>query len=515
MSGKKRIIMDEINDAVSRGDYIGAAALEKERNQKIVSEGLPYAQTNNYGKYLEGTDYGERGFDLIRQGAPGEAVAAEREKRQQKTTVPGYTQYQNDAVDAKLGKYVDLQTAVNQPFTYENGASQLNARQKELDALYEGLRNYKKFEYNPETDPLYRALATQYTRNGRRAMDDTLAKVSARTGGLASSYAATAGNQAYGNYMSELSDRIPELTRLAYQMYNDEYNRKMNEAQMLQNRYDSELARYQADRNFAYGQYADDRNMAYGQLRDMVEGERYKNDERWKQQEWAYGVGRDKILDERYKNEWAYGVGRDKILDERYENEWAYGVEQDNKAEALALMEMGIMPPEETLKAAGIDSSYATSYVNGVKAQQAAAKSSGGGSSSRSSSGSSKSSGSSGSSTTSGKPTLTAAQARDAIADGVINDTTVAAYEYYYGQLPKGVSKGENGYEYEEDEYDVLEQARKDLGVDALTEDQLLNMINVGWVYVDDDGTFKRAKDHGSANWVADFAANSFGGWVN
>jgi hypothetical protein len=34
------------------------------------------------------------------------------------------------------------------------------------------------------------------------------------------------------------------------------------------------------------------------------------------------------------------------------------------------------------------------------------------------------------------KPLLTAAQARDAIAAGVINDTTRAAYEYYFGQAP-------------------------------------------------------------------------------
>lgn len=35
------------------------------------------------------------------------------------------------------------------------------------------------------------------------------------------------------------------------------------------------------------------------------------------------------------------------------------------------------------------------------------------------------------------KPLLTAAQARDAIAAGVINDTTRAAYEYYFGQAPE------------------------------------------------------------------------------
>ncbi len=379
MAGKKSIIMDEINDAVARGDYIGAAALEKERNQKIASEGLPYEQTNNYGKYLDGTDYGDRGMSLIRQGASGEAVGTELAKRRQKTNVPGYSQYQNDAVDATLGKYVDLHTTVNQPFTYENGSAQLSARQKELDALYNGLRNYKKFEYNPETDPLYQALSEQYTRNGRRAMDDTTAKVSARTGGLASSYAATAGNQAYGNYMAELSDRIPELTQLAYQMYNDEYNRKLSEAQIAQNRYDSELARYQADRNFAYGKFADDRNMAYSQLRDMVEGERYRDETDYNrdfaQKQWDYNKEQD-------RKQWDYQLGRDAIADKRYEDETAY----NRRLDALKLAKSG-------------------------------------------------SSGGSGSGKISAaKPKLTYAQMSEAVANGDITPGVEEAYLYYHGK---------------------------------------------------------------------------------
>lgn len=41
------------------------------------------------------------------------------------------------------------------------------------------------------------------------------------------------------------------------------------------------------------------------------------------------------------------------------------------------------------------------------------------------------------------KPLLTAAQARDAIAAGVINDTTRAAYEYYFGEAPKEATAAE------------------------------------------------------------------------
>ncbi|MBE6912098.1 MAG: hypothetical protein E7473_06215 [Ruminococcaceae bacterium] len=67
-------------------------------------------------------------------------------------------------------------------------------------------------------------------------------------------------------------------------------------------------------------------NMAYQIARNAVLDERYKT-------EWDYGVERDKVLDERYKTEWDYGVERDKVLDERYKTEWDYNVSQDKKNE--------------------------------------------------------------------------------------------------------------------------------------------------------------------------------------
>ena len=58
-----------------------------------------------------------------------------------------------------------------------------------------------------------------YARHGKRAMQDTLGEESARTGGLASSYAGAVAQETYDNYMAELSDRYPELVKAAYSMY--------------------------------------------------------------------------------------------------------------------------------------------------------------------------------------------------------------------------------------------------------------------------------------------------------
>ena len=61
---------------------------------------------------------------------------------------------------------------------------------------------YQKFV---ESDD-YASLVKRYSKQGLRAMDDTLGRVAARTGGIASSYATTAGQQAYGGYMADLED---------------------------------------------------------------------------------------------------------------------------------------------------------------------------------------------------------------------------------------------------------------------------------------------------------------------
>ena len=89
------------------------------------------------------------------------------------------------------------------------------------------------FSYDPDKDPSYRQYEKTYTRLGKRAMEDTVGKVSARTGGLASSYAQTAGQQAYGNYMAQLADKVPELEQKAYQRYTDRADRAMEQVELL------------------------------------------------------------------------------------------------------------------------------------------------------------------------------------------------------------------------------------------------------------------------------------------
>lgn len=255
-------------------------------------------------------------------------------------------------------------------FSYEAAPTYTSRYQNQIDDLTRQILNREAFSYDPEKDPTYQQYKESYTRSGERAMQDTLGQVSARTGGLASSYAGSAAQQTYDNYMGALADKIPELKQLAYSMYQDEGNTQRANLEML-------VALEQGD----YAKYA-----------DLLA--QYNTD-----RSFDYGVHRDNIGDERYNNEWNYSVGRDQIADKRYEDETAYNREtykdetEYNRALAKA----------KTLAAGGDFSGYkALGYTDqeiaGLKSAynkaQASARS-GGGSSRGGSSGGSKSGGSS------------------------------------------------------------------------------------------------------------------------
>ena len=199
-------------------------------------------------------------------------------------------------------------------FSYEAAPTYTSRYQNQIDDLTRQILNREAFSYDPEKDPTYQQYKESYTRSGERAMQDTLGQVSARTGGLASSYAGSAAQQTYENYMGALADKIPELKQLAYSMYQDEGNTQRANLEML-------VALEQGD----YAKYA-----------DLLA--QYNTD-----RSFDYGVHRDNIGDERYNNEWNYSVGRDQIADKRYEDETAY-----NRAMAKA----------QTLAAGGDFSGY-------------------------------------------------------------------------------------------------------------------------------------------------------------
>lgn len=163
----------KINQAAAIGDNTAAAVYEAQRNAKIQGEGLTgVSQTNRYADYLPD----ESVIRSIAEQSPGIAGTAQKTK------------------------------------TYQN------PYQKQLDQLVSDYLG-SSFSYDQSRDPAAQAYRENYIQNGQRAMQDTMAQAAARTGGLASSYATQAGQQAYNSYMSDLNAQLAGLRQQAIDNY--------------------------------------------------------------------------------------------------------------------------------------------------------------------------------------------------------------------------------------------------------------------------------------------------------
>lgn len=188
--------------------------------------------------------------------------------------------------------YISLPSAADkEDFSYESAPSYTNKYQGKINDLASSILNRDAFSYDPDQDETYQQYKESYTKSGQRAMQDTLGQVSARTGGLASSYAGNASQQTYDNYMSALADKIPELKQLAYSMYQDEGDTQRANLEMLQaleqgdyEKYLNLLNQYDTDRSFDYGVYSDDKNFDYQAERDSVSDKQYADETAYNRQ---------------------------------------------------------------------------------------------------------------------------------------------------------------------------------------------------------------------------------------
>lgn len=118
--------------------------------------------------------------------------------------------------------------------------SQAGAGQATQQPSLEGVGNTPQvtqgsFQYNPEEDPRFIAYKKAYLREGDRAAENALAKASALTGGVPSTAAITASQQAGDYYAGKLADIIPEL-------YGDAYNQHITEQQLQDDREQQKIA---------------------------------------------------------------------------------------------------------------------------------------------------------------------------------------------------------------------------------------------------------------------------------
>lgn len=129
----------------------------------------------------------------------------------------------------------------------------------------------RSFSYDPETDPAYQSYIKQYRREGTRAGRDALAQAAALTGGQASTAAVTAAAQAADYYNSKAGDVLPDLYKLAYQMYAGENQTLLDQIDLLAGLSERAYSRWSAADSAGYDRWKDAQDTAYQRYLDTME----------------------------------------------------------------------------------------------------------------------------------------------------------------------------------------------------------------------------------------------------
>lgn len=206
----------------------------------------------NWDQHSRGGSHSTSASKSWASGTVDEAVQAQKQRAE-----AGYTAGA-DVQDTKA-RLQDTLSGKPGPFS--------STYQSKLDDLYNQIMGRDKFSYDFNKDEMYRMYKDQYQNTGRNAMRDTMGQAAAMTGGYGSSYAQTAGQQQYQNYLQQLNEIIPELRNQRYQEWLAEGQDLYNKYNLTNQAYNNEYGQYrdtvadwQSDRSFNQAAYESERN---------------------------------------------------------------------------------------------------------------------------------------------------------------------------------------------------------------------------------------------------------------
>lgn len=169
----------------------------------------------------------------------------------------------------------------------------------QISAKLDALLNRTPFSYDAASDPLYQQYRKQYTREADRSAEDVLGKTAVMMGGMPSTAAVAASQQASDYQMSQMTDKIPELQQLAYSMYQDKLSGDRADLNTLIGLEDNNYNRWLADRNYLY-------QLARDQVGDQQTADALAYQKQQDKLNYNYQKERDAIEDARYNAEWQY-----------------------------------------------------------------------------------------------------------------------------------------------------------------------------------------------------------------
>ena len=228
---------------------------------------------------------------------------------------------------------------------------------QQLESIMQQITNPKEFKYSFDGDALYKQMADRYVRQGKQAMMDTMGQAAGLTGGYGNSYAQTAGQQAYDQYLQGLNDKALDYYDRAYQRYLDEQNGLINRYGVVSQadqtdygRYRDDVGDYQNELNYWTNRYDTEADRDYS---------RYQNEQNY----WLNLAGMEnsdattQAQMAETKREWDLSFNRNNMTEDR---KYAFDI-------CTAILANGKMPSKTQLKAAGISEADAKKMMAQIK----------------------------------------------------------------------------------------------------------------------------------------------------
>jgi len=230
------------------------------------------------------------------------------------------------------------------------------------------------FAYDPGSDPLYAAARDQAQLQGSRAMQDTMGKAAALTGGYGSTYAQAAGQQAYALELAKLSDLLPELYDRAKDGYDAETERLLAQLGELTGLYDRDYQTYLDKVSAQNAERELQQRLESEALDRTLEQERYEKDLALQREKLAQDreLQEQKLRQEDARLRQEQELQQQKLTQEqtaqqqkqetdRQDKLTAQQKEERDRAFSLAMqgLTLGLTVPDALLAQAGIDPAYA------------------------------------------------------------------------------------------------------------------------------------------------------------
>jgi hypothetical protein len=131
-------------------------------------------------------------------------------------------------------------------------ASYESRNTSQMDALTNQYMNRGAFSYDSNTDKAFQDYANIMLKNGNMAMKDTAAKAASMTGGFGNSYAQTAGQSVYNNYVDQIGLAEREFRNDALAQYNAAGNDLLSKLGLLERQEARDKAAWEDDYANAY-----------------------------------------------------------------------------------------------------------------------------------------------------------------------------------------------------------------------------------------------------------------------